>query len=71
MKGRYVGKLNPFYGKKHTAETIEKLKKPKSESTKNKLRDANKNRAKVECPNCKLLLDIGNAKRWHFSNCKK
>lgn len=71
MKGRYVGKLNPFYGKTHTAETIEKLKKPKSESTKNKLSLAIKNRVKVECPNCKLLLDVGNAKRWHFSNCKK
>lgn len=25
---------------------------------------------KVECPHCKKLVDKGNAKRWHFDNCK-
>ena len=26
IKGKYSGKNNPFYGKKHTKETIEKMK---------------------------------------------
>lgn len=25
---------------------------------------------KIECPHCGKLSDIGNAKRWHFDNCK-
>lgn len=25
---------------------------------------------KVECPHCKKSVDKGNAKRWHFDNCK-
>lgn len=25
---------------------------------------------KTECPFCNQLVDVGNAKRWHFSNCK-
>lgn len=26
---------------------------------------------KIECPNCGTASDSGNAKRWHFNNCKK
>lgn len=70
MKGRYIGEKNPFFGKKHSIETIEKLKKPKSEETKNKLREIIKNKEKLQCPNCKLFFDERNAKRWHFNNCK-
>lgn len=25
---------------------------------------------KIQCPYCKKNIDIGNAKRWHFDNCK-
>lgn len=25
---------------------------------------------KIECPHCKKMVDKGNAKRWHFENCK-
>jgi len=37
-KGKYFGKDNPFFGKKHTEETKLKLRKPKSEKHKKKLR---------------------------------
>jgi hypothetical protein len=26
---------------------------------------------KIECPHCGKILDKGNAKRWHFDNCKE
>ena len=25
---------------------------------------------KIECPHCQKMVDKGNAKRWHFDNCK-
>ena len=25
---------------------------------------------KIECPHCEKIIDKGNAKRWHFDNCK-
>ena len=26
---------------------------------------------KIECPHCSKMVDKGNAKRWHFDNCKE
>ena len=35
---RNAGKNNGFYGRKHTEETLQKMRKPKSEQTKSKMR---------------------------------
>lgn len=48
----------PFKGKKHKEETLIKLS------------ERHKNRERVTCPHCNLILDVSNAKRWHFDNCK-
>ena len=29
-----------------------------------------KSREKIKCPHCENLSSSGNAKRWHFENCK-
>lgn len=42
-------------GRKHSKETIEKMKKPKETTT---------------CPHCHINGSIANMKRWHFDNCK-
>jgi len=52
------GCKSPFKGKTHSKESIELN------------RIAAKNREKLECPYCQKVLDISNAKRWHFDNCK-
>lgn len=65
-------------GKTISAEQREKISKTLlgrliSEETRQKISDANKGRLKdkFECPHCKQLIGcIGNAKRWHFDNCK-
>lgn len=69
MKGRYCGEKNSFFGKKHSEETILKLKNPKSEEHKSKLKKILS--VKIECPNCHNKYDNRNAKRWHFENCKQ
>ena len=53
-----VGDKNPFYGKKHTPETVAKLS------------NIHKNRKKVQCPHCQKIGDISNMTRWHLDNCK-
>jgi putative uncharacterized protein RB32ORF054w len=42
-----------------------------SEETKKKLSIKRLNLEKVICPHCGKKLDVSNAKRWHFENCKK
>lgn len=70
MKGKYVGNCNPFFGKKHSTETLEKLRKPKSKEHIEKLKSILKNKPKVKCPYCSKELDELNAKKWHFDKCK-
>lgn len=69
MKGRYVGNNNPFFGKTHSIETLEKLKKPKSAEHISKMKEIALGQAKIECPHCNRMFDIRNAKKWHFDNC--
>lgn len=57
IKNKYIDTPNPKIGKKHSIETIEKLK----------LRA--KNRKKFHCPYCNKSLDI-TSKKYHFENCK-
>lgn len=47
LKGKYVGENSPFYGKHHTEETKQKLRKPKSEEHKKKLSQALKGKRKT------------------------
>jgi hypothetical protein len=70
MKGRYIGDKNPFYGKNHTNETLEKLRKPKSKDHIEKIKNILANKPKIKCPYCDKELDQLNAKKWHFNNCK-
>lgn len=60
--------LNPFYGKKHSKETLEKLRKPKSEEAKKKYKEAK--RSISECPHCGKVGHTAIMKRWHFDKCK-
>jgi hypothetical protein len=69
MFGKH-GPANPFYGKHHSKETIEKLSKPKTEEHKLKLPYQKLNHLKVECPYCKKTGQYVNMKRWHFDRCK-
>ena len=51
----YTGEKSSMFGKTHSEETINKMKKPK---------------LKVECDNCGMIGGISAMKRWHFENCK-
>lgn len=53
-----VGKNNPMYGKEHSFDTKEKIRK------------AALSKDKVKCEYCGTLSNIGNYKRWHGENCK-
>lgn len=55
-KGKCVGEDNPFYGKTHSAETIEKI--------------VNTNKREHTCPYCNKTGASNSMKRWHFDNCK-
>jgi hypothetical protein len=60
--------LNPFYGKHHTEKTLEKLRKPKNDTTNMSFRLNNS--VKVSCPHCGKEGQLTNMKRWHFDKCK-
>lgn len=53
------GKNHYLFGKTPPIEAIEKTKL------------ANSKKPKLECPHCKNIVDLRNAKRWHFDNCKQ
>jgi hypothetical protein len=71
MRGRHSGENNPFYGKKHSIETIAKLRKPKSAEHINKIKQRMIGRIKIVCNHCNKEVDELNAKRWHLDNCKQ
>ena len=53
---RLTGESNHFFGKKHTEETLAKLKVPKP---------------KFQCQHCKTVVGgQSNLIRWHNDNCK-
>ena len=62
-----IGKKNSMFGKKHKKEAIDKMKKPKSEEHKQKLR---KPKPKYKCNFCnKLIGGYGNLKQ-HVRKCR-
>ncbi len=62
------GEINPFYGKRHTEEALNRMRKPKSNTDNMKFRLNNS--TKVTCPHCNKEGQLTNMKRWHFTNCK-
>jgi hypothetical protein len=80
--GRYAGENNPMYGKTHTTEARVKISEAASgrvisadlrEQISKKLKGIppKVNESKVTCPHCGKEMDLGNAKRHHFDNCKQ
>lgn len=57
--------ISGMQGKKHSQDTLEKLKGPKTEEHKIKLR---KLKQKLKCGHCETYVDAGNMKRWHGEN---
>lgn len=60
--------LNPFYGKKHSEETLAKMRGPKADTSNMTFRKNNS--TKITCPHCGKEGQLTNMKRWHFDNCK-
>ena len=70
MKKGSPGELNGMYGKHHTAETKEKMKKPKSDEAKENMRIAQQAVPDITCTHCGKIGKTSIMKRWHFDNCK-
>lgn len=80
-RGRTVGENNPMFGKIHSPESRAKISKAAtgrvlSQEQKNNLSDKLKgkplkvNSRKITCPHCNREMDLGNASKHHFDNCK-
>jgi hypothetical protein len=62
-KGIQSGEKHPLYGKKHSEETIKKMK----ESHKNRVHSPQR---KIQCPHCLLTGGASGMVKYHFNNCK-
>jgi hypothetical protein len=81
MKIKHAGVLNPFFGRKHTPESKEKISKggkglKKSEQAKKNISaakkgDLNPGRQIVTCPHCSKTGRSGGMRKHHFSHCKQ
>lgn len=80
-KGRMVGENNPMFGRSHSSESKIKMSQNRKGnsltdeqrnaiSEKLKGRPLKVNDRKTICPHCNRELDLGNAARHHFDNCK-
>ncbi len=58
------GKLNTFYGKKHTAETIEKCKISAAKAM------TGKKHARISCLCCRKNVSVNTFAVWHGEKCK-
>jgi len=72
-----LGKQSPRKGKKHTPETIEKMrlvklgKKQTPEAIeKSRLKKLGKKQPLVTCPHCNKIGGSYTMPRWHFDNCR-
>jgi hypothetical protein len=61
LKGKETGKPSLLKGRKHSVETIAKMK----ESCQTRLN------YKEECPHCRKTYDSGNYAQWHGDKCKQ
>jgi NUMOD3 motif len=71
------GENNGMYGKKHSEDTLQKIREKAklrtySEETNEKRRRANLGRTKPKklCPHCNQLVAVNGYARWHGDNCK-
>lgn len=81
MKGKNSGNKNPFYGKKHTEESREKISKggkgqkrtleTRANLSASKMGDKNPARLLITCPHCKKTGMAGGMRKHHFNHCKK
>lgn len=71
MSDSTKGSRNGMYGKKHSEETKQKMRIPKSKETKQKIRESSLHREKVVCRYCGLKLDKANHNKWHGDKCKR
>jgi hypothetical protein len=73
-----IGKPSHRKGKKHTEESIQKMReshknaKPHTQETKDKIRNAHLGRKYhlITCPHCNKTGGAATMPRWHFDNCK-
>ena len=78
-----IGKPGTWIGKKHTSDSIQKMKqshgtgvnnknygRTNTEETKKKMSIAAKNRPQVTCPYCNKQGQKSTMQQWHFDNCK-
>ena len=56
----HCGENNPFYGKTHNSNTVEKIKSTRSKTL----------AEKKQCPHCNKIVESVNYARWHGDNCK-
>lgn len=63
-----IGELNPFYGKQHSEDTKQKMRKPKSKEAIQRYKEAV--RPIGICPHCGKSGHLAIMKRWHFDKCK-
>lgn len=81
MKGKNSGNKNPFYGKKHTDESRQKISKggkgqkrtmeTRANLSASKMGDKNPARELVTCPYCNKTGMAGGMRKHHFNHCKK
>lgn len=64
----FYGKTGTFAGRKHSEESLQKMKIPKKNKSNMKFNQNNSTR--VSCPHCRKEGQLTNMKRWHFDNCK-
>lgn len=76
MSSAHKGKPSGVKGRKHTPETLERMRRIKlgkkaSEATKQKMSLALRGRksATLSCPHCDKVGGIGAMRRWHMDNC--
>lgn len=81
MIGKTSGDKNGMFGKNHSDEAKSKMsaaatERECSQETKNKISKSLKGKPlaihghTTTCPHCNKTLDLGNAKKHHFDNCK-
>jgi hypothetical protein len=63
------GKLNPMFGKKHSIDTIIKMREQKLGKTQNP-KHVYSRTSPIECPYCHKIGSRNNMKRYHFDNCR-